>query len=84
MADVAWLGTVLSVLVAIAVVGVVLTLVTDDREPSIVLAWLFLIVLVPVAGVVAYFFVGRNYRRAPRRRVRVEGVHARVVDQARD
>ena len=68
MADVGWLGTVLSILVAIAVVGVVLTLVTDDREPSIVLAWLFLIVIVPVIGVVAYFFVGRNYRRAPRRR----------------
>lgn len=71
MADVAWLGTVVSVLVAIAVIGVVLALVTDDREPSIVLAWLFLIVLIPVVGVVAYFFVGRNYRREPRRLRRV-------------
>ena len=76
MADVAWLGTVVSVLVAIAVLGVVLALVTDDREPSIVLAWLFLIVLIPVVGVVAYFFVGRNYRREPRRRLRRVGAPA--------
>ena len=76
MADVAWLGTVVSVLVAFAVIGVVLALVTDDREPSIVLAWLFLIVLIPVVGVVAYFFVGRNYRREPRRRVRRVGAPA--------
>jgi cardiolipin synthase len=73
MTDVAWLGTVVSILVAVAVIGVVLALVTDDREPSIVLAWLFLIVMVPLVGVVAYFFVGRNYRREPRRRVRQVG-----------
>ena len=50
MADVAWLGTVVSVLAAVAVLGVVHALVTDDREPTIVLAWLFVVLLLPVLG----------------------------------
>ena len=53
---------VVSVLALVAVAGVVFTLATDDRDPSIVLAWLFLILIVPLLGVVAYFFVGRNHR----------------------
>jgi hypothetical protein len=68
MADAAVWGTVLTVLAVCAVVGVAVTLVVDDRDPSIVLAWLLMILLVPVLGVVSYFFVGRNYRRAARRR----------------
>lgn len=60
-------SSVLVIVLACAVVGVVVTLVVDDRDPSIVLAWLLLIILVPVLGVLAYFFVGRNYRRATRR-----------------
>ncbi|HEX6249382.1 MAG TPA: cardiolipin synthase [Nocardioidaceae bacterium] len=51
------------VLAAVAVVGVVYALVTDDREPTIVLAWLFVILLIPVLGIVAYFFIGRDFRR---------------------
>lgn len=58
------------VLVVVALVGVVFALVTDDRDPSTVLAWLFVILLLPVVGLVAYFFIGRNYRRETRRRAR--------------
>jgi cardiolipin synthase len=70
MTDGTLLAAVATGVVVLAVAGVVLTLATDDREPSIVLAWLFLLVIVPVVGVVAYFFVGRNFRRATRRRGR--------------
>ena len=56
-------GWILWALAAVAVLGVVYALVTDDREPTIVLAWLFVILLVPVLGIVAYFFVGRDFRR---------------------
>lgn len=59
---------VVGVLVLVALVGVVLALATDDRDPSVVLAWLFVILLVPVVGLVAYYFIGRNYRRETRRR----------------
>lgn len=65
--DAAIWGSVAAVAVVCTLVGVVVTLVVDDRDPSIVLAWLLLILLLPVFGVVLYFFVGRNYRRATRR-----------------
>jgi cardiolipin synthase len=61
-------GWIVWALAAVAVVGVVYALVTDDREPTIVLAWLFVILLVPVLGIVAYFFVGRDFRREATRR----------------
>ena len=59
-----------------AVAGVIVALVTDDRDPTAILAWLLVIALVPVLGIVLYFFIGRNYRRVtpererPRRRGR--------------
>ncbi|GAB3786186.1 cardiolipin synthase [Nocardioides ungokensis] len=62
------LATLATVLVVAAVVGVVVALLTDDRDPSVLLAWLFVIVLIPVLGVVAYFFVGRNQRKETHQR----------------
>ena len=56
-------GWVVGALAVLAFLGVVVALVTDDREPTIVLAWLFVILLLPVLGIVAYFFVGRDHRR---------------------
>ena len=50
-------------LIVLAIAGVVIALLTDDRDPSTVLAWLFVIMLLPVIGIVLYFFIGRNYRR---------------------
>ncbi len=61
-------GWVFEIIILLALAGVVIALATDDRDPSTVLAWLFVIMLVPVIGIVAYFFIGRNYRRASRRR----------------
>lgn len=62
---------VVGLLVVVALAGVVLALATDDRDPSIVLGWLLLILLVPVLGLVAYFFIGRNYRHEGTRRRQV-------------
>jgi cardiolipin synthase A/B len=61
----------LDVLLLLAIAGVVIALATDDREPSIVLAWLFVILLIPVLGLVAYFFIGRNFRRDSTGRARI-------------
>ena len=59
----------LDILLALALVGVVIVLATDDRDPSTVLAWLFVVLLLPVLGLLAYFFIGRNFRRdSPGRR----------------
>ena len=60
-------GWVLGALFLLALVGVVVALATDDRDPSVVLAWLFVIMLFPVLGVILYFFLGRNFRRGTRK-----------------
>ena len=61
----------LDVLLLLALAGVVVVLATDDRDPSTVLAWLFVVLLLPVLGLVAYFFIGRNYRRDSPKRTRI-------------
>ena len=60
-----------------AVAGVVVALVTDDRDPTTILAWLLVIALVPVLGIVLYFFIGRNYRRDTPERDRLRAAAAR-------
>ena len=46
------------------------------------LAWLFVIMLVPVIGMIAYFFIGRNYRRASQRRVEVLARWTRLAERS--
>jgi cardiolipin synthase A/B len=62
-----------------AVGGVVVALVTDDRDPTTVLAWLLVIALVPIVGIVLYFFIGRNYRRDSPERDRLRAEVARLA-----
>ena len=64
-----WGFWVVDIILLLAIAGVVIVLATDDRDPSTVLAWLFVVLLLPVLGLIAYFFIGRNFRRdSPRRR----------------
>ena len=59
----------IDIILLLAIASVVVILATDDRDPSTVLAWLFVVLLLPVLGLIAYFFIGRNFRRdSPRRR----------------
>ena len=72
----------LDILLLLALAGVVVVLATDDRDPSTVLAWLFVVLLIPVLGLVAYFFIGRNYRRDSPKRTRILGQIKDVVDKS--
>ncbi len=64
-----WGFWVVDIVLLLAIAGVVIVLATDDRDPSTVLAWLFVVLLLPLLGLIAYFFIGRNFRRdSPRRR----------------
>ena len=69
-------------LLAIAIAGVVITLLTDDRDPSTVLAWLFVIMLLPVLGLVLYFFIGRNYRRDTRKGAELRRERISMVERS--
>jgi cardiolipin synthase len=43
-------------------VAVVILLIMDDREPSITLAWLFILLFAPVVGLVFYIVFGRDWK----------------------
>jgi cardiolipin synthase len=64
---------VLVAVFAVAAVGIVVALLTDDRDPTTVIAWLLVVILLPFVGVVLYFFIGRNYRRETPLRQRILG-----------
>ena len=69
-------------LLLLAIAGVVIVLATDDRDPSTVLAWLFVVLLLPVLGLIAYFFIGRNFRRDSKRRQRIMAQMEAVAETA--
>ncbi|MFN2313018.1 MAG: cardiolipin synthase [Bacteroidales bacterium] len=54
---------VLAVLYLITVFSICLMIVFENRNPVKTLAWLLVIVLVPVAGVIIYVLFGRYYRK---------------------
>jgi cardiolipin synthase len=64
---------VLIAVFAVAAVGIVVALLTDDRDPTTVIAWLLVVTLLPFVGVVLYFFIGRNFRRETPLRQRIMG-----------
>jgi cardiolipin synthase A/B len=49
-------------------IGVIVLLVMDDREPSLTLAWLFILLFAPVVGLFFYVFFGRDWKVVARRK----------------
>ncbi|MCX6363923.1 MAG: cardiolipin synthase [Actinobacteria bacterium] len=46
----------------------IVLLIMDDREPSITLAWIFILVFLPVIGVFFYIFFGRDWKVVAQRK----------------
>jgi cardiolipin synthase len=44
------------------VIGVMLTLIYEERDPSTTLVWMMILLVLPGLGVVAYVLFGRNWR----------------------
>ena len=73
--------------------AVVVLIVSEDRNPTAALAWLLVLIALPVVGLLVYFFFGRNWpaitQRSPKtRRVReavgrfMPGVYERYRPQS--
>ena len=50
----------------------VILLIMDDREPSITLAWLFILAFLPFIGVFFYIFLGRDWKVVAQRKGWIE------------
>jgi len=53
---------ILGIAFYVVILGVMLTLIYEERDPSTTLAWVLILLLLPGIGVVAYVLFGRNWR----------------------
>lgn len=45
------------------VIGTIITILLDNRQPSKTMAWLLVLIFVPICGIIIYFFFGQNTRK---------------------
>ena len=55
-----WIGVVLYVLV---IVITMITVLLDNRQPSKTIAWILVLMFLPIVGIILYFFFGQNTRK---------------------
>ena len=48
---------------AVVIVGIMLTVLMDNRQPAKTMAWVMVLLFVPVFGIVLYVFFGQNTRK---------------------
>jgi cardiolipin synthase A/B len=49
--------------IILAYIGVILTILLDNKNPTKSIAYILLLTLVPILGLVVYYFFGRDYRK---------------------
>lgn len=48
---------------AVVVVGTMITILMDNRQPAKTMAWILVLWFIPLLGIILYFFFGQNIRR---------------------
>lgn len=51
------------VIYAVVVIGTMITILMDNRQPAKTMAWVLVLWFLPLLGIVLYFFFGQNIRR---------------------
>ena len=80
-----WLSYLVAAIYALSVVGVVVVIISENRNPLKSVPWLVVLLLAPVVGLVCYFFFGQNLskRRIISRRARKQ-LEAYLEEQAEE
>jgi len=58
--DMAWVWWILNILYALTILGIIAVVVSENRNPVKSLAWVTVLLVVPVVGLVLYIVFGRN------------------------
>ena len=45
------------------IVSIIVTILMDNRQPAKTMAWVMVLLFVPVAGIILYIFFGQNTRK---------------------
>ncbi|KAA8998384.1 cardiolipin synthase [Paenibacillus spiritus] len=78
-------ATIISVFSTLAVVSICLAIFMENRNPTATLAWILLLVLIPVVGLVFYFLFGQNVfkrRKYDKKAVRTQTAYERIDNDA--
>ena len=57
------MSTTLSILLTLALIGIVIYIIAENQHPVHTMAWVLVIVFLPVAGLVLYFLIGHRPSR---------------------
>jgi cardiolipin synthase len=57
------LETLISIVFALIIIATIYIIIMENRNPIKSIAWIIMLVLLPVIGFIVYFFFGRNYRK---------------------
>jgi len=59
---------------------VVIIIIAEDREPTTTLAWILMLILLPIIGLVLYFFAGRDWKHTVPRRATTKMAKAKSLE----
>ena len=57
------LGTILFILYVITILGLVLVIITENRNPLKAIPWVIVLLFIPAVGLIFYFFFGQDNRK---------------------
>lgn len=65
-------GTLLSIFQTLTVITIGLAIFMENRNPSSTVAWILMLAMLPVVGIILYFFLGQNYFKRRKFRKKAE------------
>jgi cardiolipin synthase len=57
-------GDIWEVIYIATAIGIIIVVILDNRNPTRTLAWILALTFFPIIGVLAYIFLGQNFRRS--------------------
>ena len=58
-----WVYNLLLLIYVVTIIGTIIVVVSENRNPLKSIAWIVVLVFFPAVGLVSYFFFGRDFRR---------------------
>lgn len=58
-----WIHYLIEAIYVFTIVGIIIVIISENRNPIKTLAWLLTLTFLPVIGLILYFFVGQNYTK---------------------
>ncbi|MCH5327715.1 MAG: cardiolipin synthase [Coprobacter sp.] len=58
-----WLHTSLYVIYFITIIGTIVVIISENRNPVKSIAWIVVLIFLPIAGLIFYIFFGQEHRR---------------------